>query len=241
MKAVPSPAAAPRPAEAAPRLGSATGDPAPAVRAAAKRRSGMGYAVGWALGIGVGAVAAGAFVGFLVNGPPRTTLPRTIADVAPPSPAPPVTPAEITNAGPRDTAPAKADTASAAAPPARDALPPLRPPQAATPPGPPEPLTSADVRDVQSRLRALGFNPGPVDGAAGPQTTGAVKQYQQARGLEASGTLDKDLLARLRLEQPQSQAQAAPPPQRRAYNPPPPPRRQQQDPLLESIERLFRR
>jgi hypothetical protein len=71
-----------------------------------------------------------------------------------------------------------------------------------------------------------------------------VKQYQQARGLEITGTLDKDLLTRLRQEQPQHQAQAAPPPQRRTYNPPPPPRRQQQqqqDPLLESIERLFRR
>ena len=244
--------AAKAPAAAAPRVAEAKPAPRPepppvAPPAASKPRTGLGYAVAWALGIGVGAIAAGAFVGFLVNGPPRATLPQTIADVVPPTPAPPITPEEITRAGAPETAPSlKTDVASAAAPPARDALPPLRPPQAATtpPPAPTEPLAPADVRDIQGRLRALGFNPGPLDGAAGPQTIAAARQYQQARGLAATDTLDKDLLARLRQEPaPPRQAQAAAPPPRRTYAPPPPPPppRRQQDPLLESIERLFRR
>jgi peptidoglycan hydrolase-like protein with peptidoglycan-binding domain len=196
----------------------------------------MGYAIGWALGIGLGAVAAGAFVGFLVNGPPRSTLPRTIADVAPPTPAKPAVETKTAAATAPETTTPTPPAKTEAAPPAHDSLPPLRPPAAKKAP---EPLVAAEVRDAQSRLRGLGFNPGPIDGAAGPQTAAAVKQYQQARGLEATGTLDKELLARLQKEQPQHHAQTAPPP-RRTYAPPPR-RQQQQDPLLESIERLFRR
>jgi hypothetical protein len=225
---------------------------APSVVVVPKRRSGFGYAVAWALGIGVGAVAAGAFVGFLVNGPPGRPMPtRTIADVMPPTPEPPPPPKlDTAGAQPAATAPepAKADAlktdaakTEAAKPGQTDAtrtkLPPI--PQAAEPP-----LNAGEIREMQGRLHALGFNAGPVDGVAGRQTTAGVKAYQQARGLTADGTPDKALLDKLRQEKPpQPQAHAAPPPpSRRTYSPPPPPpRQQQQDPLLESIERLFRR
>jgi len=100
------------------------------------------------------------------------------------------------------------------------------------------------VREVQGRLRAIGLNPGPIDGTAGPQTAAAVKQFQQAHGLPATGVADKEVLARLRQEPaaPQQQAQAPrPPPRTYAAAAPPPPPPQRRDPLLESIERLFRR
>lgn len=44
-----------------------------------------------------------------------------------------------------------------------------------------------EVRYLQERLRALGFDPGPSDGVFGPKTADAVRRYQQSRGLAADG------------------------------------------------------
>ncbi len=94
--------------------------------------------------------------------------------------------------------------------------------------------------EVQSRLRAIGYDPGPLDGSAGPLTAAAVRQYQQARRLPPTGSADRDLLARLRRE-----AAAAPLPSR--TQPPPPPRNyatarpQQRDEFMDYIDRLIRR
>jgi peptidoglycan hydrolase-like protein with peptidoglycan-binding domain len=46
------------------------------------------------------------------------------------------------------------------------------------------------VRRAQRQLRALGFNPGGVDGAFGPETAAAVRAYQQAYRLPETGRLD---------------------------------------------------
>ncbi|WP_020179055.1 TIGR02594 family protein [Methylopila sp. M107] len=43
------------------------------------------------------------------------------------------------------------------------------------------------VLDIQRRLRALGFDPGPLDGAWGPLTRAALRRFQQASGLVADG------------------------------------------------------
>lgn len=43
--------------------------------------------------------------------------------------------------------------------------------------------TGAAVADLQSRLRAAGFDPGASDGVFGPQTGAAVRLFQRSRGL----------------------------------------------------------
>jgi hypothetical protein len=50
------------------------------------------------------------------------------------------------------------------------------------------------VRQVQERLQAVGFNPGTIDGAIGPQTQQALRWFQNAQGLRATGDLDEPTL-----------------------------------------------
>jgi hypothetical protein len=60
------------------------------------------------------------------------------------------------------------------------------------------PLTPGEVREVQSRLKAFGFDPGLADGIAGPQTAAAVRRYQAARAVAPTGNTDRPMLDRLR-------------------------------------------
>jgi TonB family protein len=46
------------------------------------------------------------------------------------------------------------------------------------------------VRQIQDRLRAAGFDPGPPDGVVGPRTREALRKYQESRGLAVTGELD---------------------------------------------------
>jgi len=57
----------------------------------------------------------------------------------------------------------------------------------------------ARMRQVQERLQAAGFAPGPLDGRLGPQTRTALRQYQQRKGLRVTGTLDTQTLEALRI------------------------------------------
>ena len=129
--------------------------------------------------------------------------------------------------------------------PARTALPPIPPAKPGaqpTPSSPPVRLSSNDVREVQGRLQSLGFDPGPVDGAAGPKTAAAVARYQEAHGLQATGVADMDTLDELRRE-PGSVAPPPPAPRPRtqayqyAYSPP----RRQSNPFLDALNQLFGR
>ncbi len=43
------------------------------------------------------------------------------------------------------------------------------------------------VRDLQAALRALGHDPGRIDGVFGPTTEAAVKQLQQQHAITADG------------------------------------------------------
>lgn len=256
-----------------PRLGPALVEPPhPAIpprstAAVPRRRTGWAYATVWALAIGLGAVAAGAFVGYLVNGPPgHTPHHRIVADVTPPTPdVPPPTAQEIVGArsasattpSPSADTPARAPAAPASSatttaartalppiPPAKPSIPPAKPSTPAAQPSPPAPpLSSGDIREVQGRLRSLGFDPGPLDGDAGPRTAAALTRYQEAHGLQPTGVADSDVLAELRRE-PGSTAPPPPPPPRprvqsyrSAYAPPP----RQSNPFLDALNQLFGR
>ncbi|EGV17267.1 proton-conducting transporter transmembrane domain-containing protein [Thiocapsa marina] len=60
------------------------------------------------------------------------------------------------------------------------------------------PLSNALVLLIQTRLDALGFNPGAADGLIGPRTRDAIRRFQTDRGIEPTGAITFDLLDRLR-------------------------------------------
>jgi peptidoglycan hydrolase-like protein with peptidoglycan-binding domain len=51
--------------------------------------------------------------------------------------------------------------------------------------------TDPAVRDLQQALKALGHDPGPVDGVFGIATESAVKAFQQEREIPADGIVGK--------------------------------------------------
>lgn len=58
------------------------------------------------------------------------------------------------------------------------------------------------VTAAQQRLLAHGYNPGPIDGIFGGGTEGAVKAFQSARGLYASGIVDSACWSKLNQNPP---------------------------------------
>jgi len=52
---------------------------------------------------------------------------------------------------------------------------------------------SPRVAEMQSNLARLGYDPGPVDGLFGPQTSAAIREYQRDHGLEPDGRLTRDV------------------------------------------------
>ena len=52
---------------------------------------------------------------------------------------------------------------------------------------PVDPVRVEQVKALQRQLGVLGFDPGPVDGRYGPQTTDAVKHLQEVSGLRPDG------------------------------------------------------
>ena len=51
--------------------------------------------------------------------------------------------------------------------------------------------TDPAVRDLQEALKALGHDPGPIDGVFGTTTETAVKAFQQARAITSDGVVGK--------------------------------------------------
>ncbi|MBS0540176.1 MAG: peptidoglycan-binding protein [Proteobacteria bacterium] len=104
---------------------------------------------------------------------------------------------------------------------------------------PPVPIGHEGIREVQTQLIALGFDPGVVDGEAGPATQAAVRKYDRNRGGNGSVPIDSALLDRLRKDtaprltpeqiaarsQPRQQAQA-------------PVRRAPADPVTNTMQQL---
>ena len=60
-------------------------------------------------------------------------------------------------------------------------------------------LTTGDIHVAESRLKAFGFDPGPVDGLFTAQTQAAVRGFQARYGLTVSGLLDRQTREELKL------------------------------------------
>jgi peptidoglycan hydrolase-like protein with peptidoglycan-binding domain len=58
-------------------------------------------------------------------------------------------------------------------------------------------LTPDVIRSAQQKLNDEGYKSGTVDGKMGPVTAGAVRRYQQDKGLKETGTLDESTLSHL--------------------------------------------
>jgi hypothetical protein len=142
-------------------------------------------------------VALAAVVHARITPPPEPQAPRAAAAVIappPPDPVPPPSAAEI--------APAKPVTVDPPPPPVARAI--VAAPEPAAPKGK---LEGYEIMEVQARLKAIGLNPGPLDGLSGAQTVAAIKQYEASKGREQAGKLDRELLKQLRQE-PKEQAPA---------------------------------
>ncbi|MDR1728602.1 MAG: peptidoglycan-binding protein [Acidobacteriota bacterium] len=57
--------------------------------------------------------------------------------------------------------------------------------------------TPAKIREIQTALRAAGFDPGAIDGTLRAATMSAVRRYQQAKGLPVDGYLNLDTVKSL--------------------------------------------
>jgi peptidoglycan hydrolase-like protein with peptidoglycan-binding domain len=55
----------------------------------------------------------------------------------------------------------------------------------------------AFIRSVQQALKEKGFNAGPADGVMGPHTEAALRKFQSANRLQATGQLDSSTVAAL--------------------------------------------
>ncbi len=86
-------------------------------------------------------------------------------------------------------APAPAATAPAAATP---------PPVPATPSTRRDTAEVARIKEIQTLLGRLGFDPGPADGSIGEKTRNAIRSYQKELNLPVDGEPSDDLLQHLR-------------------------------------------
>lgn len=50
------------------------------------------------------------------------------------------------------------------------------------------------VREVQRRLQADGYDPGPIDGVYGPKTARAIANFQASHGAPPDGKISDELL-----------------------------------------------
>ena len=58
-------------------------------------------------------------------------------------------------------------------------------------------LSSDDIKMVQQALKEKGFDPGAVDGVMSPKTQQALRQFQQAQKIQATGQLDSQTASAL--------------------------------------------
>lgn len=60
---------------------------------------------------------------------------------------------------------------------------------------------SAEVRAMQEALKQRGYDPGPIDGAMGPRTASALREYQRTENLRVTGQMDAETISSLKARQ----------------------------------------
>uniref|UniRef100_UPI001C4DF3BB peptidoglycan-binding protein n=1 Tax=Candidatus Entotheonella palauensis TaxID=93172 RepID=UPI001C4DF3BB len=63
------------------------------------------------------------------------------------------------------------------------------------------PGMAGDIEQLQQALAKRGYDPGPIDGIAGPRTAAAIKAFQRGQGINADGQLSPTLKRQLGLAQ----------------------------------------
>lgn len=58
----------------------------------------------------------------------------------------------------------------------------------------------SDIKQIQSKLKQQGYDVGQVDGVLGPTTQQALRQFQEDKGIQASGQPDQQTLAALKVQ-----------------------------------------
>jgi peptidoglycan hydrolase-like protein with peptidoglycan-binding domain len=156
-------------------------------------------------------------------GVPSTGKPES--KVSPPVSAPPAA-AALVSAPPASPRTASPPPISPPTGPLPVASPALQMPSTAQPS--PAPLTPDEIRELQGKLKAAGFNPGSIDGTIGRQTRSAIRQYAEARALP-NADATRELLVRLKAEAPApvssasvSSPSVSPPPVRQQLDKPTP-------------------
>ena len=67
------------------------------------------------------------------------------------------------------------------------------------------------VKNIQTELTRLQYGPGPVDGVVGPQTAGAIRNYQAEEMLPVDGKPSHELLRRLQFQRTSGTTKASKP------------------------------
>lgn len=62
-----------------------------------------------------------------------------------------------------------------------------------------KPVGRSEIREIQSLLARMNFNPGPADGQMGRNTADAIKLYQRFAGIDVDGVPTRELLEEIRL------------------------------------------
>ncbi len=65
------------------------------------------------------------------------------------------------------------------------------------------------VRQIQQKLKDEGYRVGAIDGIWGPKTSSALKEFQQAQGIEADGKLSQSTISALGMEMQGGDSMAA--------------------------------
>lgn len=157
--------------------------------------------------IGAGAAAVAALHGTLWQPLERKGGPLKAAEEVAAVPLPPIVPAAAQAALPPADIPAvpRIEPPAVQAPQIQEQAPAAAeaPTIAAAPAAPEAPsaereLTATEVFELQSRLQALQFDPGPLDGLRGPLTRAAVRRFQESRGQRVTGEINLGILVQLR-------------------------------------------